>query len=199
VNFAVVFGASLWSGYALPACHPENGTTTATGRGSTYQARKPVQTKPATSIGAMIGLVDRALALNPSFARGWRVSGLLRIFAGQHDLAIEQLDTSMRLSPRERMGQNLVAMGSAYFFTRRFDQAASRLLLSIQDDPGYPGTYRCLAACYAHMGRLDDARAIVARLRAITSQVMPSHLPYRNPEDRDLFLSGLRVAAGEDA
>jgi TolB-like protein len=150
-------------------------------------------------IGAMIGLVDRALALNPSFARGWRVSGLLRIFAGQHDLAIEQLDTSMRLSPRERMGQNLVAMGSAYFFTRRFDQAASRLLLSIQDDPGYPGTYRCLAACYAHMGRLDDARAIVARLRAITSQVMPSHLPYRNPKDRDLFLSGLRVAAGEDA
>jgi TolB-like protein len=148
-------------------------------------------------IGAMIGLVDRALALNPSFARGWRVSGLLRTFAGQHDLAIEQLDTSMRLSPRERMGQNLVAMGSAYFFTRRFDQAASRLLLSIQDDPGYPGTYRCLAACYAHMGRLDDARAIVARLRAITSQVMPSHLAYRNPEDRELFLSGLRLAAGE--
>ena len=29
-------------------------------------------------IGAMIGLVDRALALNPSFARGWYVSGVLR-------------------------------------------------------------------------------------------------------------------------
>ena len=29
-------------------------------------------------IGAMIGLVDRALALNPSFARGWYLSGLLR-------------------------------------------------------------------------------------------------------------------------
>ena len=25
MNFAVVFGASLWSGYALPACHPEKG------------------------------------------------------------------------------------------------------------------------------------------------------------------------------
>ena len=54
MNFAVVFGASLWSGYALPACHPENGTTTATGRGSTYQARKPVQTKPATSITVLV-------------------------------------------------------------------------------------------------------------------------------------------------
>ena len=56
-------------------------------------------------IGAMIGLVDRALALNPSFARGWHMSGLLRLFAGQHDLAIEHLETSLRLSPRERVGR----------------------------------------------------------------------------------------------
>ena len=33
-------------------------------------------------IGAMIGLIDRALALNPSFARGWYRSGLLRVSAG---------------------------------------------------------------------------------------------------------------------
>ena len=31
-------------------------------------------------IGTMIGLVDRALAVNPSFARGWNVSGRLRIW-----------------------------------------------------------------------------------------------------------------------
>ena len=54
-------------------------------------------------IGAMIGLVDRALALNPSFARGWYLSGILRVWAGQHDLAIEHVETSLRLSPRERM------------------------------------------------------------------------------------------------
>ena len=51
----------------------------------------------------MIGLVDRALALNPSFARGWYVSGFLRLWAGQPDLAIEHVETSLRLSPRERM------------------------------------------------------------------------------------------------
>ena len=55
-------------------------------------------------IGAMIGLVDRALALNPSFARGWYLSGLLRLWAGQPDLAIEHFETALRLSPRERMG-----------------------------------------------------------------------------------------------
>jgi TolB-like protein len=89
-------------------------------------------------IGAMIGLVDRALTLNPSYARGWYLSGLLRAWAGQPDLAIEHVETSLRLSPRERMGQPLVAMGWAYFFKRQFSEAAAKLLLSIQDDPGYP-------------------------------------------------------------
>jgi adenylate cyclase len=45
-------------------------------------------------IDAAIGLVDRALALNPSYARGWLFSGILRSWAGQHDLAIEHLETS---------------------------------------------------------------------------------------------------------
>ena len=148
-------------------------------------------------IGTMIGLVDRALALNPSFARGWRVSGLLRTFAGEHDLAIEHVETSLRLSPRERMNEPLTAMGTAYFFKHQYDEAASKLLLAIQDDPGYPGSYRSLAACYAHMGRLDEAGAIIARLRAISPQIVSSFLPYRNPEDRELLLSGLRLAMGE--
>jgi TolB-like protein/class 3 adenylate cyclase len=148
-------------------------------------------------IGAMIGLVDRALALNPSFARGWFLSGALRLYASQPDLAIEHAETSLRLSPLGRMGTPLNVIGEAYFFKREFNEAVSKLLLSIQDNPGSPLSYRPLAACYAHMGRLDEARAIVARLRAITPLVVPSVLPWRNPEDRELLLSGLRLAMGE--
>jgi hypothetical protein len=47
------------------------------------------------------------------------------------------------------------------------------------------------------MGRLDEAREIVKRLRGITSVVVPKVIPYRNPEHRELFLSGLRLAIGE--
>jgi hypothetical protein len=39
----------------------------------------------------MIALVDRSLALNPSFARGWYMSGTLRVWAGQPDIAIEHV------------------------------------------------------------------------------------------------------------
>jgi adenylate cyclase len=48
------------------------------------------------------------------------------------------------------------------------------------------------------MGRLNDARAIIPRLRVITPKVVPSNPPYRNPADRELFLSGLRLATGEE-
>ena len=150
-------------------------------------------------IGALIGLVDRALALNPSYAQGWFRSGVLRLFNGQPDLAIEHLETALRLSPRERTGNPLTAIGFAYFCKHQFDEAASKLLLAIQNNPGSPLPYRGLAACYAHMGRLDDARAIVAKLRGITPEVMPppTVVELRNAEDRELFLSGLRMAAGE--
>jgi adenylate cyclase len=147
-------------------------------------------------IGAMIGLIDRALALNPSFARGWHLSGSLRVWAGQHDLAIEHVETSLRLSPRERIGPRLFVMGMAYFFKHQFDEAAAKLLLAMQDEPGSPPTYRFLAASYAHAGRLDEARTILARLRAI-APLAAGDLPYRNPADRELFLSGLRLAIGE--
>ena len=49
------------------------------------------------------------------------------------------------------------------------------------------------------MGRLDEAREIVVRLRAITPLVVSSADYLRNLEQRELLMSGLRLAAGETA
>ena len=148
-------------------------------------------------IGAMMALVDRALALNPNFARGWSISGTLRLWAGQPDIAVEHLEASLRLSPRARVGRSLLNLGVAHFLSLRFDEAVPKLLLAIQEDLSYPQPYRALAACYAQMGRLDDAREIVTRLRAIAPVVIPDANWLRNPAYRELYLSGLRLAAGE--
>ena len=148
-------------------------------------------------INVAIRLIERSLALNPSFARGWLLSGILRNLAGDPDLAIEHFATSLRLSPRDRIGNPGTGLGAAHFFSRRFDDAAAILLSSLEQAPTFAVTYRFLASCYAHMGRLDEAREIVKRLRAITPVVVPSVIPYRKPEHRELFLSGLRLAAGE--
>jgi adenylate cyclase len=149
-------------------------------------------------IGVMMALADRALALNPSFARGWHCSGAVRLIAGQLDVAIEHLEAALRISPRARIGTSFALIGIAHFLSGRFDQAVPKLLLAIQEDPSFSYPYRSLAACYAHMGRLDDAREIVARLRAITSVVIPDASYLRSAEHRELFLSGLRLAQGEE-
>jgi len=148
-------------------------------------------------IDTAISLVDRSLALNPSFARGWFWSGLLRAFAGQPDLAIQHFETFQRLDPRGHFPAAQTAVGTALFLNRRFADAAAMLLQSLEQAPDFVVTYRLLAACYAHIGRLDEAREIVERLRSITPVVVPSVTPFRNQEQNELFLSGLRLAAGE--
>ncbi len=148
-------------------------------------------------IGAMLALVERALALNPSFARGWFISGVLRLYAGQPEIAIEHAEASLRLSPRARVGWALLTIGAAHFYARRFDEAVPKLLLAIQEDPSLPNPYRYLAACYAHIGRLDEAQTVIRRLRPITGVVVPDVSYLRNAEHRELYLSGLRLAAGE--
>jgi TolB-like protein/class 3 adenylate cyclase len=150
-------------------------------------------------IDAMIALVDRALALNPNFARGWHVGGILRLFAGHPDLAIEHAETALRLSPRARVGTSLSLIGQAHFLARRFDEAVPKLLLAIQEDPSFPAPYRYLAACYAQMGRLGEARAIVARLRRIKGEVWAGASWFRCAEQQELYLSGLRLATSADS
>jgi TolB-like protein len=151
-------------------------------------------------LDAMIALVDRALAFNPNCARGWHISGFLRLWAGQTDLAIEHGELALRLSPRARTGEEAFLIGTALFFGRRFEEAVPRLWIAIEAMPALPNPYRYLAACYAHMGLLDEARGMIARLRAVMPDVMLSlPLPYRNPQHRELFLSGLRLAMGGTA
>jgi TolB-like protein/class 3 adenylate cyclase len=187
-------------------------TTRSEGRRLAHQALQAASDDPTTianaafvlgyfgeDIGAMMALVDRALRLNPSFARGWFLSAHLRLMAGQPDLAILHLETSLRLSPLKPVGGRSILLGIANFFNRRFEEAAANLSVAIQEYPRMTVAHRCLAACYAHMGRLDEAHGIINRLRANTSALVPSYVPWRNPDHRDLFLSGLRIAAGEGA
>lgn len=149
-------------------------------------------------IDAMMALVDRALRLNPSFARGWHISGVLRLMAGHLDRAIEHEEAALRLSPRARVGSSYLVLGMAHFLSRRFEEAEPKLLLAIQDNPSFAEPYRVLAACYAHMGRSDDAYRTVAKLRTISPALQVADGFLRNAEHRELFLSGLRLATGEE-
>jgi adenylate cyclase len=146
-----------------------------------------------------IKLVDRSLELNPSCVVAWHWSAWLRLSAGDPDLAIEHFEKSLRLDPRAQGLRPfyLTGLGIAHFVRRQFENACPLLLASLQQLPSYVVTYRFLAASYAHLGRLDEARGIIERLRAIAPVVVRGYTSFRNPDHRELFLSGLRLAAGE--
>ncbi len=72
------------------------------------------------------------------------------------------------------------------------------LLTSLEEYPTWTGPYRFLAACYAHMGQLCEAQETVQRLRALTNVVVYDAGHWRKAEHRELLLSGLRVAMGEE-
>jgi adenylate cyclase len=148
-------------------------------------------------IDVSVSLVDHALTLNPNFALAWYWSGIIRNWSGQPDIALDHLQTFLRLSPRDRLPVYMTSVGVALFLQRRFEEAAVRLLESLQRVPNFALTYRFLASCYAHMGRFGEAREIVRRLRAITPVVVEGATRYGDPDHRELFLSGLRLAAGE--
>ena len=147
-------------------------------------------------IAAAIALAARALEMNPSFAVGWYFSGYLRLWAGQPDVAIEQFATSVRLSPNDRPARALFGTGLGHFFAGRLEKARATLLQSLQEFPGWAPNYRFLAACCAHLGQKEEAREFVRRLRDLTPVVVPDASHWRNPEHRELYLSGLRMAAG---
>jgi adenylate cyclase len=150
-------------------------------------------------ITAAIALIDRALQLNPSFARGWIRSGWLRLWAGQYDLGIKHFETSIRLSPRESRFTSYLGVGIGHFFARRSEKAAEMIGASLQENSTWAPTLRFMASCLAHMGRLKEAQEVVKRLREITHVVIPTAEHWRIREDREYYLEGLRLAVGETA
>jgi len=92
-------------------------------------------------------------------------------------------------------------MGAAHFFNRRYPEAVEALLASLGALPGWPTTYRFLIASYVQLEQLEEAREGMIRLRAITPTPLHAaecagNSPFRNREQRALYLEALSLAAG---
>jgi adenylate cyclase len=141
-------------------------------------------------------MVDGALARNPSHAFGWLWSGWIHTVTGEADLAIEHFEMSLRLDPRAaRKAFHLTGLGICHFWRRRFDKAVAILETSFDELPSYTMTLWFLAACYAQMGRVAEARDFAARHGIVRGgQGEKVALMYGDPEQRELLISGLKLA-----
>ncbi|HET9847178.1 MAG TPA: tetratricopeptide repeat protein [Candidatus Dormibacteraeota bacterium] len=113
-------------------------------------------------------------------------------------MALDHFSTAVRLNPRHR--PYLTGIGAAHFFSQRYAPAIRALLASLDELPGWPTTYRFLAAAYAQFGDFEKARETVGRLRAITPALSTpadcSGVPaFRNRQQLALYRDGLLTAA----
>jgi adenylate cyclase len=141
-----------------------------------------------------LAIFARSIAVNPNSFWGWRWSGFAHLYNGEPETAIKHFETSLRLSPLGPRWAQTTGIGIGHMYCGRLETAASFLQVALQENPSYPLANRFLASCYAHLGRMDDAREVVARLRAITPAIVPKVTNYRDPAQREMFLSGLRAA-----
>ncbi len=141
-------------------------------------------------------LIDRSLALNPGSSLAWMMSGWLRAAAGDGDVAVAHIETSMRLNPSSSdRGHQLSGIALARFGQRRFDDAVRLLTEAIQLQPAVSFNLALLTACYGHLQQTRAAEAAIERYRQVSSIDMRERLSlFRNTAHRKLFRDGIDLA-----
>jgi TolB-like protein/class 3 adenylate cyclase/Tfp pilus assembly protein PilF len=146
-----------------------------------------------------VSLMDRAQALNPNLAMAFHLSGWIRCFVGQPDLAIKHLERAVRLSPLDpqRPGM-LAAIAAAHFTAGRFDIAASLSTKAMLEQSNNFIAALVAAASNALAGDLDAAKKAIGLVRAsdpnFRIQSVKYRLPHRQPEVLTRWENALRKA-----
>jgi TolB-like protein len=143
--------------------------------------------------------MDRGLAVNPNLAQAWILSGWLRIWRGEPDLALDHVAHAVRLNPLDQsMYGGHGAMAYAHFLASHYDTASSCAEKAMRDNPTFLLAICMFAASNALAGRLEPARKAMARALECNPDLRGSNLgdlaPFREAKDLALFVKGLRKA-----
>ena len=143
--------------------------------------------------------IDRALALNPNLASAWLSSGWLRVWVGEPDLSIEHFARFKRMSPLDPLMP--VAMGGsafAHFHAGRYHEAAEIAEQVLREIPNQHTSLRVAVASNALVGRMQQAHALLVRLRHIDPTLRISNLADisspRRPEHMIQYVDAMRKA-----
>jgi adenylate cyclase len=113
-------------------------------------------------------LLARAISLDPNLAAARFWNGLVQLYLGDGDAAIEQFQIGLRMSPldpRIYLAQNGIA--AAHFSAGRYDDGSLWAKIAVQQNPNFIAAHHTLMACHAMAGRVEEARQAWAVARQI--------------------------------
>ena len=147
----------------------------------------------------LIAAFRRAVSLNPNSAAAHSHLSRGLAFAGRDREAIEHGEEAIRLSPLDpEMALFLGAIAVAHFTAGRYEEAIERSLDAQRLRPGFQGSRRLLCVSLAQVGRLDEARSLLATIRREQPQLsaawIRANIPYQTPALMERYLEGFRKA-----
>jgi adenylate cyclase len=136
----------------------------------------------------------RAYELSPNDATIINEYGWGLTWAGRADEGIPLMQEAMRLNPYYPEWY-LTSLADGYFVAHRYEEMIATLEKVSQP---WSAFHRRLVVGYAHLGRMEEARAALAEFRELEPQasieLLAKALPFKRKEDLERFLDGLRKA-----
>jgi TolB-like protein/class 3 adenylate cyclase/Tfp pilus assembly protein PilF len=214
VNFSSAYGMAAWC-YARRKLNGWSEEGSSEGSEATRVAARALEcgsddavalASSGIAIGYMFSdferaasLMDRAQAINPNLAMAWHLSGWIRCFLGQYDLAVEHLERAVRLSPvdPQRPGM-LAAIASSHFAAGRSEVASSLAKTALLEQSNNFIAVLVAAAANTMAGNLDIAANAMERVRELDPNFrvhkVKDRLPYRQSEVLARWEDALRRA-----
>ncbi len=131
--------------------------------------------------------VEKALALSPGLARGYFFLAMVQKSAGDYDGAIRSLQETARQYPRDRVTTN--QLGRILFLQRRYADAVTALLKTLDVDTEDVQAHYNLMLCYRGLGQIEKAEReekLFLRFKADeSSQALTAKPRLLNPEDNN--------------
>jgi len=143
--------------------------------------------------------IASALSMNSNLAFGWGFGGLIKVWLGESERALQYIERALRLSPRDPHNVQLnTGAALAHFFDGRFDQTVRLAEKVTAHSPTFLAAWRTLAIGCALGGDVDRANRAARKFLELDPSArassLVSELPLRRSEDRARYAEGLRRA-----
>ena len=142
----------------------------------------------------------KAVELAPNSGESHGYLGSYLMYDGDCEEAITELELAIRLSPRDPRNALFYApMSVVLFLSGRYEESVRWCKKAFEDlaNP-LPGVHRPMAASYAMLERMNEARgaleALQSRVPNVSIEATRQQMPFRREADMDHYLDALRKA-----
>jgi adenylate cyclase len=142
--------------------------------------------------------LERALSLDPSSAWAWNRSGWLNVHRGRPDLAIQQFERAIRLSPFDPAGfVCFFGIADACFLKADYDEAVEWSRKGLSQQPEAIWHLRVLVPALIHAGHPEEAHRAFKKMMehypGLTIDKVRNALPFA-ADMMERIVDGLRQA-----